>query len=204
MNSDLYNNLAYSNHADRVNCLGKGILTFKKIIKYLEPKPGDKILEIGCNQGKTVKKIREYSQNVIGIDVNPEAVKRAEISDIIKMDGTKMDFPSNSFDKIYSSHTIEHIPDLNKFIREMERVLKPGGRILLVYPLELFRGCHTLIDALYIHKNPLMMRKLHLHRLTPNKIKKLVEGTSLEHKKSKFHFVPILSGFTLLEKKKGV
>lgn len=201
MTPALYKGQGYVKHLDRINFFGRENLIFKKILKYLEPKPRDRILEIGCNRGKTVRKIKKYSQNSIGIDINLEAVKNAVTSNVIEMDGVKIDFPQNYFDKIYSSHTIEHIPDLNKFIKEIERILKPGGRVLLVYPFELFRGSNTLTDAAFVYKDLSVARKLHLHRLTPNKIKQLIMGTSLEHRKSKIHFVPFLSYFTVLEKK---
>ena len=201
MTSALYNSQGYIKHLDRINFFGRENLIFKKILKYLEPKPKDRILDIGCSRGKTVRKIKKYSQNSTGIDISLEAVKNAVTSNIIEMDGVKIDFPQNYFDKIYSGHTIEHIPDLNKFIKEIERVLKPGGIILLIYPFELFRGSNTLTDAALVYKNLSTARKLHLHRLTPKKIKQLIMGTSLEHRKSKIHFVPFLSYFTVLEKK---
>lgn len=201
MTPALYNSQGYIKHLDRINFFGRESLTFKKILKYLEPKPKDRILEIGCNRGKTIREIKKYSQNSTGIDISLEAVKNAVTSNVIEMDGVKIDFPHNYFDKIYSAHTIEHIPDLNKFIKEIERVLKPGGIILLIYPFELFRASNTLLAALFVYKNLSVARKLHLHRLTPKKIKQLIMGTSLEHRKSKIHFVPFLSYFTVLEKK---
>jgi len=203
MSSALYSNQGYINHLERINSFGRRSLLFRRILSYLKPLPEEKILEIGCSQGKILKKMRKYSQNLIGIDINSLAVSSAVIPDIMKMDGSKMSFPSDYFDKVYSSHTIEHVPDLNKFISEIERVVKPGGKVLLVYPFEIIRGCWTLVDAIFVYKNLSMARKLHLHRITPNKIKQLVEGTSLQHKKSGLHFIPFFSYFTLLEKNKG-
>jgi len=204
MNSALYSNQGYIKHLDRINCFGRRSLTLKRILNYLEPVSTDRILEIGCNRGKTLKEIKKHSQNTTGIDFNALAVSSAVTSNIIEMDGTEMSFSSDYFDKVYSSHTIEHVPDLNKFIKEIERVVKPGGKVLLIYPCEIIRGCWTLVDAIFVYKDISMARKLHLHKLTPNKIKKLVKGTSLQHKRSGLHFVLFISYFTLLEKDRGV
>lgn len=201
MKSNSHNQL-YSKAA--ANFFGGTILRYKLILKYLNPQPDERILDIGCNKGLMIKKIKRYSNNATGIDINSEAIKKAVTSNIIEMDGAQMSFPSNSFDKIYSAHTIEHVPDLNKFIKEIERVLRPGGRVLLVYPFELLRGSSTLFTSLFICKNFSAARKIHLHRLTPNKIKELVSGTSLYCLKNRFYFDPWPSFFTVLEKKKGV
>ena len=203
MKTDIYHsNSFYSKYIYKESHILRGRLFFRTFLKYLEPCSEDKILDIGCNRGEIAKKVKKYSRNVTGIDINVEAVKRAVTSDIIHMDAVRMSFPSNYFDKIYSSHVIEHIPDLDNFIKGVERILKPGGKLLLVYPCEIFRGSNALIASIISQKNLFVARELHLHRLTPNRIKKLIAGTSLYHLKSKLHLVPSLSYFTLLEKQK--
>lgn len=203
MKSNLYNNSRYAKYLEKMNSLTwRGRLILKTVLKYLAPQPEDRILEIGCNRGEMVKEVKKYSKNVIGIDISTEAVGHAVTSDIINMDGTDISFPSNYFDKIYSSHTIEHVPDLNKFIKESDRILKPGGKLLLLYPIEIFRGSGTLLAALVIYRSFLMARRLHLHKITPGKIKKLIAITSLRHLKSGIRFIPYPSYFSLLEKKK--
>jgi len=200
MSSALYHNQRYTKHLDKLD-FGRGRLIFKKVLAYLEPQPEDRILEIGCNRGKILREMKKYSHNAVGIDINRMAINTALTSDIIEMDGAEMTFPANYFDKIYSSHTIEHVPDLNKFIRETARVIKPGGRILLIYPFEIIRG--AWFDAIFVYKDLSAARKLHLHKLSPNRIKELIKGTSLRHKKSHIHPAPFLSYFTLLEKNAG-
>jgi len=201
MSSVLYCRQDYIKHLDRINCFGRRRMIFKKILSYLKPVPEDRILEVGCSQGKTLIKMKKYSQNVTGIDFSSLAIKNAVTSGVMEMDGSEMSFQSNYFDKVYSSHTIEHVPDPSKFIKEIERVVRPGGKVLLIYPFEIIRGCLTLTDAIFIYRNPLMARKLHLHRFTPKKIQQLIRGTSLQHKKSGLHFVPFFSYFSLLEKR---
>src|SRR5262245_6184809 len=54
---------------------------------------------------------------------------------IVKMDITDIDRPDSSFDVIYCSHVLEHVPDDRKAISEMFRVLKPGGWALIQVPM---------------------------------------------------------------------
>lgn len=57
----------------------------------------------------------------------------------INQDITRMDFEDSSFDIIYCSHVLEHIPDDKKAMKEIYRVLKPGGWAMLQVPLDTTR-----------------------------------------------------------------
>jgi glycosyltransferase involved in cell wall biosynthesis/SAM-dependent methyltransferase len=54
---------------------------------------------------------------------------------MVKMDITDIQYSANSFDVIYCSHVLEHVPDDNKAMREFHRVLKPGGWAILQVPI---------------------------------------------------------------------
>jgi SAM-dependent methyltransferase len=56
-----------------------------------------------------------------------------------KMDVTKLDLPDNSYDVIFCNHVFEHIPDDRAAMRELHRVLKPGGWAILQTPIDLER-----------------------------------------------------------------
>ena len=173
---------------------------FKKVLKYLNPQENEKILEIGCGRGFFTKKVQNFSKDTTGIDVNPEAISAGVTSNLKVMDATNFDFPSNYFDKIYSCHTIEHIPNLEKLFLEIERVLKPNGKAVLVYPWELIRGIGALGAALIIFKNPFKCQEIHLHKLNPQKIKEIIKGSKLEHVESHFSFFKTPQFFTVLRK----
>ncbi|WP_161488140.1 class I SAM-dependent methyltransferase [Sedimentisphaera cyanobacteriorum] len=64
----------------------------------------------------------------LSADLNsPEAMEKIDITDI--------NYPDESFDVIYSSHVLEHVPDDKKALTEFYRVLKPGGWMLLSIPI---------------------------------------------------------------------
>jgi 2-polyprenyl-3-methyl-5-hydroxy-6-metoxy-1,4-benzoquinol methylase len=54
---------------------------------------------------------------------------------MVKMDITDIQYPDNTFDVIYCSHVLEHIPDDRKAMREFYRVLKPGGWAIVQVPV---------------------------------------------------------------------
>ena len=116
-------------------------------------------------------------------------------------DITDLDFAESSFDKVYSLHTIEHLPDLEQFFAEVARVLKPGGTAIIIYPWELFQGMQAIGAAIRQYRNPLLARKIHLHRLTPKSIGRLIAGISLTHRESRLVFAMGIQYMTILTKR---
>jgi len=101
-------------------------------------KPGDKVLDLGCGNGRWFKLFQTYNVDYIGVDSsiklidiaqknNPEAKFKVEES-------LNLSFPDNWFDKVYSIAVFHHMPSKEfrlKFLKEIERVLKPGGTLIL-------------------------------------------------------------------------
>ena len=173
---------------------------FEKVSQYLKPKPGDKILEIGCGRGFLAKEMQKIAPDTVGIDINTKAINSGVAKNLKIMDAIKMGFPADSFDKIYSCHTIEHVKEIDKFFKEIEKVLKPGGRALLVYPYEIIRGIGAINASLLMFGDIIHCRKIHVHKLNPKKIQKIIRGTKLKHAKSHFSLFLTPQYFTLLEK----
>jgi ubiquinone/menaquinone biosynthesis C-methylase UbiE len=118
--------------------------------------------------------MERYSRECYGIDVNKEIIKKCNNKRMQVMSATELNFPDASFDKIYSSHVIEHIPDLNQAFREVFRVLRPGGKFIALFPCEPFRGARALKDAFKLKKGLSYARQLHVHRLSPHKIRQII------------------------------
>ncbi len=173
----------------------------QEVLKYLVPRREEKILEIGCGRGFVVRELQNVSPETYGIDANPNSIEHGVASNLKAMDAERLEFDDASFDKLYSFHAIEHIPDIKKALEEMERVLRPGGRILLVYPAEPIRGLFSIPAAVVLFKNPFRARDVHLHKLNPGRIQELIAGTKLEHKESKFSFFSSPQYFTVLQKR---
>lgn len=176
---------------------GRKIFETRKILELLNPQKSNIILEIGCNKGEFVEILKNYSPAVAGIDINIEAIENSNDENLKVMSAEKLEFKNSSFDKIVSSHTIEHILNLEKTFSEIERVLKPGGICVLIYPFEIVRGMNNFFSAWKMYKSPFASRKLHLHKLNPQKISALTKMAII--KKGLF-LAPYPTYYTVLKK----
>ncbi len=115
----------------------------RRIIEELNPGDGDKILDVGCGDGYYLHLLSNLGLKLklTGIDSDPNALKSAKKNlrhkkvRLIEVDlMKKLPFPSNYFDKAVMSEVAEHLPDDIRGLREVFRVLKPGGILCLSVP----------------------------------------------------------------------
>lgn len=173
---------------------------FRVLVSHLDPQPNDKILDVGCSRGFYVKALQAHTPDVVGVDISDDALANAVTDRVEQGDATRLRFEANTFDKIISLHTIEHVPDITGFLNEVGRVLKPGGMAIFVYPWELFRGMQAICAAVRLYRNPFAAGRIHVHRLTPRRLEDLVDGSPLSYRES--HFAPAwgLQFLTILDK----
>lgn len=101
---------------------------------------GKRILDVGCGIGTYVRKFRQFSDEVFGVDVDPEKVEKASLSlpNISLSPAETLPFEDNSFDMVLLHEVIEHVDDDMKSIQEAFRVLRPGGRLVIYAPNRLY------------------------------------------------------------------
>jgi len=98
-----------------------------------------KILDIGCSRGDASFKLKKRGVSVIGIDNDREILKLArkkfpEIKFVYHNLANKLPFQSNYFDVIWAGDIIEHVVDTRFFLKEINRVLKKKGILILSTP----------------------------------------------------------------------
>ena len=124
----------------------KGLETFfhrkrQKLLLNLIEKfgKGEKYLDAGCGSGLIT---RHLPVNSIGLDINPRNVKRAKkyapLAKIVEADIENMPFIDNYFSTIICSEVLEHIPNPQRAISEIKRVLEPGGILIGTVPQKNF------------------------------------------------------------------
>lgn len=170
---------------------------FTQLIKV---KRDDVILEIGPNTGLLLDALKLKAKSVIGIDINKDAVQKMGRPDIVCMDATDLNFKKESFNTVIGIEVFEHIPNLQKVFSEIACVLVSSGKCYLTVPFELFRGQQALGDAWQVYRDLRMARQLHVHRLNPHRIKKLIAHTQLQMIYSKLIWIPGPSYFMILQK----
>lgn len=94
------------------------------------------VLENGCGVGMYIKHLLPYASRVFGLEFDFERAQEArQHSDhILCGAGEQLPCPDGAFDVVLSNEVIEHVQDDRLAVREMVRVLRPGGRIVLFCP----------------------------------------------------------------------
>jgi SAM-dependent methyltransferase len=178
----------------------RNTIRVKKFLRLIAPHPQEKILEIGCNTGLLLTKIKSIAPNSLGVDLNKELIAKLNNPSISYMSATNLKFKRSSFNKICAFEVIEHIKDLAKVFSEVYRVLCTDGEFIISFPLEFIRGQSAILDAWTVYKNPLMARQLHIHKLTPKKIKKIAEPLGFTIIQSTIMLIPFPSYVMKLKK----
>jgi len=98
-------------------------------LDLLDPKPGERILDVGCGEGTLTKKIVESGATVLGIDNSPEmiAAARANGIDAVLMAAEDLPF-SSEFDAAFSNATLHWVLEKEQAARAIFRALKSGSR----------------------------------------------------------------------------
>ena len=114
-------------------------IEWRYILKWLDPNEGEKILDIACGGGTLSLKIAEKECEVCGIDISEDEIKSAKR--LAEREGINCEFevgsaedlpyPNGYFDKVVCSSSLEHFKDDIKALKEMHRVLKPNGSVVL-------------------------------------------------------------------------
>ncbi len=129
------NNL-YREIADIYEEKGKIFLKFeeKYLKQFLPSLKSKKVLDVGCGTGRWDKFFLLKGANVIGIDKSKEMLKKAKKIKGLKveiMDAKNLKFKDNNFDLTFSSLLLSNLKDYKKVVKEMIRVTKHGGWIII-------------------------------------------------------------------------
>ena len=103
---------------------------------------GKDVLEVGCGRGGGASYIARYlhPRKMVGVDRNSSAIRfdqrhyaAQKNLEFIVADAHKLPFEDNSFDAVVNIESAQHYKDVDRFLSEVHRVLKPGGFLLIAY-----------------------------------------------------------------------
>ncbi len=90
-------------------------------------------LEVGCGTGLVLERVAREARRAVGVDLSPGMLShaRARGLEVLEGDATALPFADASFDVAYSFKVLAHVPDIDRAIAEMFRVVRPGGHVLI-------------------------------------------------------------------------
>lgn len=110
------------------------------VVRNLKVEPGGRVLEVGVGTGLCLP-LYPCECDITAIDVSQAMLDKAAarvqelgLSNVklIKMDAGEMDFADDSFDLVIAAYVVTAVPDYRKLMKEMVRVSRPGGRLILL------------------------------------------------------------------------
>jgi len=119
----------------------------ERLLGRIDPKPGERILEIGCGRGEVLLACARGGAKAIGIDYSREAAELShetsrDRASVLQADATALPFRDGAFRKVFLGDVLEHLTlaQAERMIQEAHRVLESGGRLIV----------HTSPNVLFI------------------------------------------------------
>jgi SAM-dependent methyltransferase len=114
-------------------------IELRLLLGMIDAKPGIRFLDAGCGDGALTCVVATQGADAVGVDPDPAMLTRARARaadarlDVTFLDGRveRLPFPDASFDVVASVTVLCFVPDAAGAVREMARVLRPGGRLVL-------------------------------------------------------------------------
>lgn len=131
-------------------------------IRKLNLTTDSKVLDVGCGTGIVMKELAVYFDSVSGIDISSLALsycKKRGLRKITKSDlGEKLLYNANKFDLVTCLDVLEHVENDGRAVKEIFRVLEPGGTVIFTVPA--FKFLWTKHDELLWHKRRYTLKQM--------------------------------------------
>jgi SAM-dependent methyltransferase len=110
------------------------------LIQRHAPLSDKRILDVGCGIGTYIKRLRAFSQDVYGVDVDPQKVDlaRQQLDNISLAPAEELPFPDRHFDIVLLHEVLEHVRNDRQAVHEAYRVTQVGGRVVIFVPNRLY------------------------------------------------------------------
>ncbi|MBN1261318.1 MAG: class I SAM-dependent methyltransferase [Anaerolineae bacterium] len=110
------------------------------LVRRLVSLEGRRVLEVGCGIGMYTAAFQRFTPDVYGIDVEFDRAREAggRARAVAQAVGETLPFRSGVFDVVFSHEVLEHVADDRACAREMVRVTRPGGRLVIFVPNRLY------------------------------------------------------------------
>ncbi len=112
---------------------------FEWMLTHIDPRPGLVIVDVGCGPGAYHPLLCRHGARIVGVDFSRGMVREARRQAmeqrlavwVVQGSAEALPLPDACCDRVMANHMLYHVPDQVAALREMRRVLKPGGRVIL-------------------------------------------------------------------------
>ena len=166
---------------------------YEQLANWVAPKPGERILDVGCFTGDLIEVLRSRGADAFGLELQPEAVRIAQErmpGRVFQADVNGSQFPPGPYDTITMMAVIEHVVDPVNFIRRAHSLLVPNGRLLLQTP----DASSTLAHVMRSYWPPLAPIE-HIHLFTRASMRTLLRDFGLTDVKFRSHVKTLPVGY---------
>ncbi len=102
------------------------------VIEAIGPLAGLRVLDLGCGKGRFASPLAERGARVVGVDLSQAMLVHAKGIERARAAARRLPFADATFDVVFAVEVVEHVGDVRPILREARRVLRPGGRLVLV------------------------------------------------------------------------
>ena len=135
-------------------------------LQRLAAASGERVLDLSCGPGRALAQLTAAGAHAIGLEHSPHMIVAAKEAGrhepMVWGDATILPFKPASFDKLLSTNAFHHYPNPAEALREMRRVLRPGGKAVIVDP-----RLDSILSRLTIFGGEALLfgMRVHLHDL---------------------------------------
>lgn len=110
------------------------------MVHRFAPLDGKRVLDVGCGLGMYTSAFQRYTPHVFGVEIEADRAREARerAQGVTRSVGEALPFTDDAFDVVFSHEVLEHVSDDRWCAREMVRVTRPGGRIVIFVPNRLY------------------------------------------------------------------
>jgi 2-polyprenyl-3-methyl-5-hydroxy-6-metoxy-1,4-benzoquinol methylase len=154
----------------------RGIEDFNVAYQFA-PRPGSRLLEIGCGSGERLKLFSNLGWDAEGTDVDPKAVEKVRNMNLKVHLGTlsSLAYGDESFDVIFINHVIEHVHRPLGLLKECCRILRLGGSLVVATP-----NVHSLGHRLFKENWKALDPPRHLYLFNHTNMSRMIKLSGLE------------------------
>ena len=170
------------------------------IVREIPFQNGRRVLDAGCGEGHLLERIHQADPagRFYGVDITEVALQRARErcpwAELVRNNLVQTGFPDAFFDAVVSTEVLEHVFEYRRVLQELNRILKPGGILILTFPNEFL----WTVSRFFLRRRPVRVPD-HVNSFQPNTLRSQV-GMPLEKQINLPFWLPFSLSLTCLMK----